>query len=384
MLPPFIHTLLSFIGILSIIVFIHEFGHYLVARLCGVRIVEFSIGFGKELFGWNDKHGTRWKISLLPLGGFVKMFGDASEASAPDASKLERFTPEERAVSFHFKPLWQKAAIVSAGPIFNFILTISIFTGFIFSYGLTTADPIVGEILPNTPAMEAGLQAGDKILSVNDEAVEHFRDIPRLIMTNMETPVSLKIKRGDAVIEKIITPRFTTEEDSLGNTMKRPMIGFKSQQLTVKDVGFAGAIWESTKQTWELTAITIDYLKQVVAGDRSAKEMKGPLGIAKMSGQATEKGLYTVLWFMALLSANLGFVNLLPIPPLDGGHLLFYSLEGLRGRPLAEKFKEYGFRAGFALVLSLMIFTIFNDLRDLVTDKTDAVAPKAAQESVKP
>ncbi len=378
----FLHTLLSFVGILSLIVFLHEFGHYLIARLCGVRILEFSIGFGKEIYSWKDKHDTRWKISLIPMGGYVKMFGDASEASAPDAQKLENMSEQDKAISFHFKPLWKKAAIVFAGPAANFILTICIFTGFIFTYGVTTADPIVGEILPDSPALEAGLQAGDRVLSVNATPVEHFRDIPRLILTNMGTPVELKLQRGNETIIKIITPRFIEETDSLGNKSKRPMIGFKSQRLTVKEVGIAGALVESMKQTWDITMITGEYLGQVIKGDRSAKEMKGPLGIAKMSGQATEKGLYTVLWFMALLSANLGFINLLPIPPLDGGHLLFYTLEGMRGRPLALKFQEYSFRAGFALVLSLMVFTIFNDVRDLVTGTTDT--PEQSDKSTTP
>ena len=364
---PLAHTIFSFVIILSVIVFIHEFGHYFIARLCGVRITDFSIGFGKELLGWKDKHGTRWKISLIPMGGYVKMFGDASEASAPDSSKLEELTTEEKAETFHFKPLWKKAAIVFAGPAFNFLLTIGIFTYFSFTYGITTAEPIIGEILPASAAQEAGLQAGDRVVSIDGQSIERFSDIPMMIITNTGTPVTLNILRKQQPLTITMTPKFMEDEDSLGNKNKRPMLGFRSMKLKAQDVGILGAVKESLVQTWDLTVVTGHYLSQVVFGERSAKEMKGPLGIAKMSGQATEKGLYTVLWFMALLSANLGFINLLPIPPLDGGHLLFYTLEGLRGRPLAMKFQEYSFRAGFALVLCVMALTIYNDVHDLIS-----------------
>jgi regulator of sigma E protease len=213
------------------------------------------------------------------------------------------------------------------------------------------------------------LQAGDRVVRVDGQIVEHFSDIPMLLITNTGTPVTLEIVRKDAPLKITLTPRMTEDEDSLGNKSKRPMLGFKSMRLTVKDVGITGALKESVKQTWSLTVVTGQYLKQVVFGERSAKEMKGPLGIAKMSGQATEKGLYTVLWFMALLSANLGFINLLPIPPLDGGHLLFYAVEAVRGRPMAMRFQEYGFRLGFVLVLGVMAMTIFNDVQDIATAK---------------
>lgn len=376
-LPALLQTAASFVVILSVIVFIHEFGHYWVARRCGVRITDFSIGFGKEILGWNDKRGTRWKICMIPMGGYVKMFGDASEASAPDAAKLDELSDEEKAVTFHFKPLWKKAAIVSAGPLFNFLLTIIIFTGFTFTYGISTADPIIGEILPNSAAQDAGLQAGDRIIRIDEQVIEHFSDIPLAILTNTGTPVTLHILRKEQPLTLTLTPRFMEDEDSLGNKQRRPMLGFKSMKLTFKDVGVVGALTESVKQTWNLTVVTGEYLKQVVFGERSTREMKGPLGIAKMSGQATEKGLYTVLWFMALLSANLGFINLLPIPPLDGGHLLFYTVEGLRGRPMAMKFQEYGFRLGFVFVLGVMVMTVFNDVRDI----SDAHSTPAIEQS---
>lgn len=363
MVLPFLNTALAFIVILSVIVFVHEFGHYFVARLCGVRITDFSIGFGKEIWGFHDRHGTRWKLSLLPFGGYVKMFGDASEASTANKDSLAQMTPEERKVSFHFQPLGKKAAIVSAGPVFNFILTIAIFTYFVFSNGLETTEPLIGEVMPDTPAAAAGLQKGDRILSVDGEKVRRFNDIPLIIATNIGHPITLRLERHGAEQEVVLSPTVIEEEDGLGNTIKRPLIGIKSMRLTFEDVGFLRAVGEAVKKTWDLTLMTFDYLGQLIAGDRGPDELKGPIGIAKMSGQAAEKGVFTVLWFMALLSANLGLVNLFPIPPLDGGHLLYYMVEGARGRPMAERFQELGYRAGFALILMLMAFTIYNDIR---------------------
>ncbi len=361
-----VHTVFSFVIILSVIVFIHEFGHYLVARLCGVRIEAFSIGFGKEIFGWKDSHGTRWKFSLIPMGGYVKMFGDESEASMPDSKKLEEMSAEEKAVSFHYKSLPRKAAIVVAGPMANFLLTIAIFTWSIFTNGLSTTEPIVGDILPDTPAAEAGLQTGDRIVSIDGREVDKFRDIPRMIATNIGTEVELEILRDGEKGTLAITPMLREETDPLGNTIKRPLIGFTSQKLTYEDIGFFPAIGEAIKRTYEIIIMTFEYIGQLVMGERGADELKGPVGIAQLSGQATERGMDTVLWFIAMLSANLGLINLFPIPPLDGGHLLYYMIEGARGKPMAEKFQEWGFRAGFALIITLMLFVTYNDIKNIV------------------
>ncbi len=361
-----IHTVFAFLIILSTIVFIHEFGHYIVARWCGVKIETFSIGFGKEIFGWTDKHQTRWKFSLVPLGGYVKMFGDASEASTADTDKLAQMTPEERAVSFHYKPLPKKAAVVAAGPMFNFLLTIGIFTWMIFHNGLATTEPIVGETIPGTPAAEAGLKTGDRILSMDGKKVKRFHDIPRFLLTNTGKPVALEIEREGENLSLSITPRLVEVDDGLGNKAMQPQIGFKAMEMRVEEYGIFGSVWQAVKRTWYLIDTTIDYLGQMITGERSATELKGPIGIAKLSGQAADQGFSTVIWFMALLSANLGFVNILPIPPLDGGHLVFYAIEGARGRPMAERFQEWGYRAGFALVMMLMAFTVFNDIRQLI------------------
>ncbi len=360
-----VHYLLSFFVILSVIVFVHEYGHYIVARWCGVKIDVFSIGFGKEFWGYTDKAGTRWKFSMIPLGGYVKMFGDSSEASTPSET-LDTLSTEDKAKTFHHKKLWQKSLIVAAGPVANFLLTIVIFTYFLMANGLPSTEPIVGEIMKDTPAEAAGLMKDDRVLSVNGTKVELFSDIPKLIITNLGTPVDLEIQRAGNTMYLTITPKLIEEKDGLGNPYKRPVIGFKSKEILYKDIGFTRAVGEAVHQTYHICVMTLKVLGQMVTGDRDPKEIKGPIGIAKLSGQATDKGFMTVLWFMAMLSANLGLVNLLPIPMLDGGHLLYYTAEAIRGKPLAQKVQEFGFRIGMAMLAMLMAFAIFNDIRNLL------------------
>ncbi len=366
------HYAWSFILILSVIVFVHEFGHYLAARLCGVRVEIFSIGFGRELFGFNDSHGTRWKFSLLPLGGYVKMFGDAGAASTADADKIERMSAADKQVSFHHKSLPRKFIIVAAGPLANFILSIAIFTYFIFSIGLASTEPVVGEVLKDSPAALAGLEKGDRIVKVDGREVGYFREIATEIGLNTGEPVALEVTRNDAVMHITLLPKIHEDKDALGNVVKRPIIGIKSQTLVYKDVGLLSALHHASLQTYEMCLTSVRVIGQMISGARSAEELKGPLGIAKLSGDATASGetmsqtLRTILWFIALLSVNLGFINLFPIPMLDGGHLLFYVIEGLRGRPLAEKVQEYSFRFGFAVLMTLMAFTLFNDIRQLI------------------
>lgn len=366
------HYAWSFILVLSVIVFVHEFGHYLAARLCGVRVETFSIGFGRELFGFNDGHGTRWKFSLLPLGGYVKMFGDAGAASTADAEKIEQMSEAEKKVSFHHKALPQKFIIVAAGPLANFILSIAVFTYFIFSVGLSSTEPVAGEILKDSPAAIAGLKPGDRILSIDGKEVNYFREIATEVVLNTGQLVKLEVKRGDTVLHMSMKPKIHEDKDSLGNVIKRPIIGVKSQTLVYEEVGLTQALWHASLQTYDMCRTSVRVIGQMITGDRSAEELKGPLGIAKLSGDATASGetmaqtLRTLLWFIALLSVNLGFINLFPIPMLDGGHLLFYIIEGMRGRPLAEKVQEYSFRFGFAVLISLMAFTLFNDIRQLI------------------
>lgn len=357
------HTLLVFAVVISVIVFVHEFGHYIVARWCGVKITDFSLGFGKELYGWHDKRGTRWKLCALPLGGYVKMYGDASAASNADVEALHAMPEAEKAQTFHFKSLPQKAAVVVAGPLANFLLAIVIYTAMMFTYGLQSSEPVVGEVLPNTPAAEAGIQAGDKVLRVNGKKMKSFSDIPVAIMLNVNHAVQLEIERGKEVLTLSLTPRLTEEVDDLGNTIKRPMIGIKSQIYTRKDVTLPQAVWEATKHTYTTASINLRALGQMITGQRSTEDLSGPIRMAKWSGQAAEKGLPVLLSMMALFSIGLGLINLMPVPMLDGGHLAFYAVEAVQGRPLAEKVQEWGYRVGFSLVAMLMALALFNDVR---------------------
>lgn len=365
------HYLLSFVLILTVIVFVHEFGHYIVARLCGVKIETFSIGFGREIFGFNDKAGTRWKFSLWPLGGYVKMFGDAGAASTPDDDKIEQMSEAEKKVSFHHQPLYKKALIVVAGPVANFILTISVFTIFIFTVGLMSTEPVVGGVLKESPASEAGIKRGDRVLRVDRKDISRFDEIANHMLTNVGEEVTLLIDRKGEQIEIHITPRVYEDKDALGNDAKRPLIGIRSQNITYQDVGIGTAVWEATKRTYGLCVSSLKVIGQMIRGDRSADELKGPVGIAKLSGDVTQQGeslsetARMVLWFIALLSCNLGLVNLFPVPMLDGGHLAYYAVEAVRGKPMAERFQEYGYRFGVVIIATLMAFTLFNDIKQL-------------------
>jgi len=290
----------------------------------------------------------------------------------------------DRARAFHYKPLTKKTAIVIAGPMANFLLTIAVFTYLIMTVGLPSAEPIVGQVMPDSPAQAAGLKSGDRITQVGDDKVSSFNDIPYLIATNLGTPVVLHIERpttksaqetsagqkepfsgGTKELLVTLTPKEVEDEDGLGNKIKHPLIGIKSSDIKYEDVGLVKAIGESTKRTYMLCASTLKVVGQMITGKRGAGDLKGPIGIAQLSGQATDKDVHTVLWLIAMISANLGLVNLFPIPLLDGGHLAYYAAEAISGRPLAQRIQEYGFRIGFALIAMLMAFTLVNDLRRL-------------------
>ena len=367
-----IHTLGSFALVISIIVFVHEFGHFIVARACGVKVETFSIGFGPELCGFTDRKGTRWKLAAFPLGGYVKMFGDEGAASTPDTKRVRKMTAAEKKASFHHKPLWAKTLIVAAGPAFNFLLAIGIFTYFIATVGLASTAPVIGKILPNTPAAWAGLKPDDRILTVDGTPVDSFSDITSIVSVNLGTPILFEIAREDKTFSRRITPVIIADVDALGNTLKHPLIGMKSRQLTYEDTHLFGALQVATAKTYDMCITSLKILGQMLRGDRSASELKGPIGIAKLSGDVTEQGdtfaetFRLFLWFVALLSVNLGLVNLFPIPMLDGGHLLFYVLEALRGRPLAERFQEYSYRFGLVIIVGLMAFSLLNDIKQLL------------------
>lgn len=360
------YNILAFIFVISIIVFIHEFGHYIVAKVSGVRIETFSIGFGREIFGLNDKSGTRWKVCWIPAGGYVKMFGDIGPSSAPDKKKLKKLTKKETAVAFHTKPLWIKSAIVSAGPIANFLLAIVLITGVYYIDGKPSTLPVASEIMPGSAAMEAGILPGDIIEQMDGVPMESFADIQRYVGLNTGDPIHVKLKRGNGNLVTLVTPKFHTRKDIFGDDAKIPLIGIRSQVQSIDKLDFFPALGEATIETYNIAASTFTAIGQMVTGSRDPTQISGPIGIAKYSGQSARKGPSTVLWFIVVLSVNLGLINLFPIPALDGGHLLYYAIEALKGEPLADKYQEFGLKIGIGFILVLVVLALINDILKLI------------------
>lgn len=361
----FLYNLSAFVLIISVIVFIHEYGHYLVAKLSGVKIEAFSIGFGPELFGWNDKSGTRWKVSVLPFGGYVKMFGDIDPSSAPDMDKIEHFSEEDKKRAFHTKPLAIKAAVVVAGPVANFILAIAILTFFYAFYGKPVTQPIISDVMAKSAAQEAGLKQGDRVLAIDGSEVASFDDIQRIVSLNTGTAMYMHIKRDGKERDVVVTPKIEERKDMFGNAVRMPLLGITSQVVNYQKLHSGVAVVEATKETYFIASSTLKAIGQIITGRRGTDELSGPIRIAKYSGQSLEKGVTTVLWFMVVLSVNLGLINLFPIPVLDGGHLFYYAVEAVRGKPMADRLQQYGFRIGLAFIICLALFSTVNDLRNL-------------------
>ncbi len=353
--------LVSFLLVLTVLVFVHELGHYLVARRNGVRVETFSIGFGPELFGWNDRAGTRWKFSAVPLGGFVKMFGDADPGSLP-GEHLQEMTEAERAVSFHHKRLLQRVAVVAAGPIANFILAVLLLSVIIVVRGQQVSPPDVGQVLPGSAAEAAGIKSGDVIVAIDGQPVDSFETIQRIVEVNTGTPLDLAVKRGGAEIDIRVTPKVTMETDRLGFTHQIARLGIGRKGVDFIRRNPVAAVWYAANEAWYLTTATLKAVWQMVIGLRSSDDISGPIGIFQLSGAVAQEGFIPLLGFAAMLSINLGLINLFPIPVLDGGHLLFYAAEAIRGKPLSQRAQEFGFRLGLALVLMLMVFATWNDL----------------------
>ncbi len=357
----------AFLIVITVLVFIHEYGHYKVARLCGVKVDTFSIGFGRELFGWYDKYGCRWRVSAIPFGGYVKFFGDAGVASNAE-SDIDALSPEEKKVSFHHKPLWQRAAVVFAGPAANYIFAIVALTAMHFFLGQAHTPPIASEVVENSAAYEAGILPGDRILSVDGDEIDSFEQLRQHVIVGLDEPLKMVIDRSGELVSLNIVPHIVEYKDADGNTQKIGQLGIRSTQREFKDHGPGSALISAVDQTWFVTAATLKGAWQMITGARETKELSGPLGILKMSGDAAKRGqdftqnALSLFNFMIFVSISLGLINLFPIPMLDGGHLLFYSLEAVLGRPVSEKFMEYGFRIGLTLVLMLMIFATWNDL----------------------
>lgn len=352
----------AFIGIISVIVFIHEYGHYGVAKLCGVKVEAFSIGFGPEITGWNDRSGTRWKICMLPLGGYVKMFGDAGASSNPDDEKLKEMTEEEKQVSFHYKPLSRKAAIVAAGPLANYILAIIIFAFFFSYYGKPITSNEIGNVVPDGAAAIAGIAPGDRIVALGGTAVDDFNDIKQIVSMNPERTMNVTYERSGERFTTEVTPTLNIITDRFGNEIKVGILGIQSGPTEYKHFPVGESLVEATSETLRFSKLMLVVVGEMITGKRSAEELGGPIRIAKFSGQSAQDGWKSVLWFMAILSINLGLINLFPIPVLDGGHLLYYAIEAVKGEPLAEKFQEYGFKAGMAVIIALVVFTTVNDI----------------------
>ncbi len=353
---------IPFLFILTVLVFVHEMGHYLVARYNGVRIETFSIGFGPELFGWNDKVGTRWKFSVLPLGGYVKMFGEMDLEDEVDKASL---SDEERRLSFVHKRLRQRAAVVAAGPIANFLFAILAFAILFSTFGQPYTAPDIGEVQAGSAAEAAGLHPGDVVLRIDGSSINRFEDIKQVVGLNTGSPLEIVVARNGGEVTVVATPERIEITNRFGHVQKVSRLGIRSAGMSYLRRDPGTALWEGTKETVAFTGLTLKALGQMISGTREADELSGPIGIAQMSGEAAQGGFATLLWFMAILSINLGLINIFPIPLLDGGHLFFYGIEAMTGRPPSAKLREIGFRLGLALVLTLMVFATWNDLARL-------------------
>lgn len=361
--------IVPFLFVLTVIVFFHELGHYLVGRWSGIRVVAFSIGFGPELVGFNDRRGTRWKLCAIPLGGYVKFWGDENAASVPDPAAVARMTEDERRGAFPAASVGRRAATVAAGPIANFILSIAIFAGTAYVSGIVVGDPIVAEVRSGSPAAAAGLKPGDRIVSADGSDIDTFADLQRFVATRAGVPIALQIDRSGVRTNLTVTPREETQTDNFGNEFKVPVIGIvaNSQSAAFRTVDLTpwSALAYGVSQTWFVTERTVAFIGGIFGGTQGSEQIGGPIRIAQMSSQVATLGFAPLLNLAALLSISIGLLNLLPIPMLDGGHLLFYAAEAARGRPLSERVQDVGFRIGLALVMLLMVFAFWNDLTSL-------------------
>ena len=355
-------TILPFLFVLFLVVFVHEMGHFLVGRWCGIKVVAFSIGFGPEIVGWTDGKGTRWRLALIPLGGYVKFFGDSSAASTPDGELVGRMSASERSVSFFYQPVWKRAAVVAAGPLANFILAIAIFAAIAMAYGRPSPAPRVGAVVAGSAAERADFRPGDLIVSIDRQPVESFEQLTHIIAASPGKPLQVLVEREGRDVTLNAVPDLVKDEKP-GQT--GPGIGRLGLQSSTEPVGFGQAVTSGAQQTWTIVEMTGSYVKGLFAGRESTNQLSGPIRIAQVSGQVAKVGIVALVNLAAILSVSIGLINLVPVPLLDGGHLLFYLFEALRGRPLSERTQEFGFRIGLALVVMLMLFTTVNDLLHL-------------------
>ena len=353
--------LLAFVCAIGPLVFIHELGHFLVARLFGVGAEVFSIGFGREIVGWTDRSGTRWKVGWLPLGGYVRFIGDMNPASAPEAGGDD--VPEAlRERSFHHKPVWQRFLIVLAGPMANFLLAILIFAAFFAAFGVPRTPNTIGTVQPGSVAAQAGIEAGDRIIAIAGQQVDSFEDLQRIVALRPAEQVEVTLERGGRAVPLELTLGVREEQDRFGQRFRIGLLGVMQSGKVMERLPVIELVPAATDYTIALTRSMIDGVAQIVTGRRSAKDLGGPLKIAQIAGQQASLGAFEFIQLIALFSINLGFINLLPVPMLDGGHLFFYAVEAVRRRPVSLQVQEWAFRGGLALILALLLFTTVNDL----------------------
>jgi regulator of sigma E protease len=355
----------AFLFIITPVVFFHELGHFAMARLFGVKVETFSVGFGHEIVGWNDSQGTRWKIGWLPIGGYVRFFGDADAASRPDHEGAARMSREERTHALQFKPLYQRALVAAAGPFANFILAIVIFTAMFMAFGHLVMPPVIGAVVPGSPAALAGIRAGDVVRAIDGQTITEFGQLPEIVTLSGGQDLAITLTRAGRDITVHATPRPLLIRNPLGDIQSTPALGVQnstSVKPTILRYGPVGAFGAACSQTWSIITGSLAGLKQMVLGRVDSSQMSGTLGIAVMSRKVATFGIFALINLAALISVSLGLINLFPIPVLDGGHLLYYGCEAVLRRPLGERAQEVGFRFGLAVVLGLILFSTWNDV----------------------
>ena len=366
--------LIPFLFVLTLVVFFHELGHFLIARRCGVRVLVFSIGFGPELFGFNDLHGTRWKLCAVPLGGYVKFFGDENAASVPDAAALAAMTDEERRHSFVHQSVARRAAVVVAGPVANFLLAIVIFAALFMVFGKPSTSPRVDAVQPGSAAEAAGFQPGDLVLTIDGRPVESFPNMQQIVGTSAGETLLFEVDRGGVKVRLKAIPALKESKDRFGNVHRIGVLGItrspSPDDTHFQPVGPLKALELGVQKTWFVVERTLSYIGGIISGREAADQLGGPIRIAQVSGQIATEGLPSLFDWTAILSISIGLLNLFPVPLLDGGHLLYYAIEAVRGKPLSDRAQEVGFRIGLAIVVMLMIFATYNDLLHLAAQWT--------------
>lgn len=364
-------TIVPFLFVLTVVVFFHELGHFAVARWCGVKVDAFSVGFGRELLGWNDSKGTRWKLCMIPLGGYVKFAGDENAASVPDREFIAQMSEEERRTAFIAKPVWQRAAIVAAGPLANFLLAIVIFSTLFMSAGKQGISPLVEEVFPGGAAARGGLEAGDMVKEIDGRPIDTFGELRQLVLMNANTPLVFTVDRAGKLVDLTVTPDAKEKEVFLGEVQMAGDIGLRGssdpQNMVMIRYSPLEAVGEGTKETYRIIEGTFSYVWGMITQRHSADQLGGPIRVAQISGKVAEFGIVPLISLTAVLSVSIGLINLAPVPVLDGGHLVYYAAEALRGRPLSERVQDVGFRIGLGLVLMLMVFVTWRDIVRLVS-----------------